>query len=80
MDALNGMRNLQSQSRKEDVTTNAFKKPEGLHLPFCFEKVCGHMNRKNATIRTTQAHIDTLNTEQWVTYHLDFSDNKDLVN
>ena len=80
MDAVNGMRNLEGKSRKEDVTRNAFKKLEGLHLPSLLQKVCAHMNLKDATIHSTQAHIDALITEQWVTFHLDHPDNKDFIN
>ena len=79
-DAFIGMRNLQSKSRKEDVTRNAFKKLEGLHLPSLLQKACAHMNLKESTIHSTQTYIDTLITEQWVTFHLDHPDNKDFVN
>ena len=67
-------------SKKEDVTRNAFKKLEGLHLPSLLQKVCAHMNLKESTIRSTQTCSDALITEQWVTFHLDHPDNKDLVN
>ena len=39
-----------------------------LHL---LEKVCNHMNTKDATVRSTQGVIDTLITEQWVSFHLE---------
>ena len=64
MDAVNGTRNLQGKSRKEDVTRNAFNKLGKLHLPSVLQKVCVHMNLKDATIRSTQAHIDALIMEQ----------------
>ena len=38
------------------------------------------MNLKDATICSTEAHIDGLITEQWVTFHLDHPGNKDFVN
>ena len=75
MNALKGMRNLGDRSRREDVTRNAFKKLEGLHPPNLLQKVCAHMNLKNATIRSTQADIDALIMEQWVTFHVDDPDN-----
>ena len=38
--AVTGMKNLESKSKREDVTRNAFKKLEGLHLPiFCRKSV-----------------------------------------
>ena len=74
------MKNLKSKSRKEDVTRNAFKKLEGLHLPSLLQRVCAHMNLKESTIRSTQTYIDALITEQLVTFHLDHPDNKDFVN
>ena len=74
------MKNLEGKSKKEDVTRNAFKKLEGLHLPSLLQNVCAHMNLKDSTLRTTQNYIDTLITEQWVTFHLDHPDNKDFVN
>ena len=79
-DAVTGMRNLDGKSRKEDVRRNAFTKLEGLHLPSLLQKVCPHMNLKNATIRSTQSQIDLLITEQWVTFRLDHPDNRDSVN
>ena len=78
--AVNGMRSLQGKSRKEDVTRNPLKKLEGLHLPSLLQNACAHMNLKDATIPSTQAHIDALITEQWITFHLDHPDNKDFVN
>ena len=74
------MKNLESKSKKEDFTRNAFKKLEWLHLPSFLQKVCAHMNLKESTIRSTQTYIDALITEQWVTFHLDHPDNKDFVN
>ena len=74
------MRNPEGESRKQDVARNAFKSPEGLHLPSSLQKLCVHMNLKNATIHNTQAHIDTLITEQWVTFQLDHPDRKNFVN
>ena len=79
MDAVNGMKNLESRSNKDEITRNAFKKLEGLHLPSLLQKVCAHMNLQDATIRSTQAHIDMLITEQWVKFHLDHPDNKEFV-
>ena len=79
-DAVTGMKNLESKSKKEDVTRNAFKRLEGLHLPNLLQKVCAHMNLKQSTLRSTQNYIDAWNTEQWVTFHLDHPDNKDFVN
>ena len=74
------MKNLQTKSKKGDVTRNAFKKLEGLHLPSLLQKVCAPMNLKDSTLRTTQNHIDALITEQWVTFHLYHPDNKQYVN
>ena len=74
------MKNLESKSKKEEITRNVFKKLEGLHLPGLLQKVCAHMNLNESTIRSTQTYIDTLMTEQWVTFHLDHPDNKDFVN
>ena len=48
------MKNLENKSKKEDVTRNAFRKLEGLHLPSLLQKVCAHMNLKDSTLRTTQ--------------------------
>ena len=79
MDAVNGMRKLEGWSTKEEVRRGAFRKLEGLHLPSLLQKVCAHTNLKDATIRSTQAHIHTLTTEQWGTFHLDHPDNKDFV-
>ena len=73
------MRNLEGKSRKEDVTRNGFKKLEGLHLPSSLQKVCAHTNLKDATICSSQAQIDALITQQWVTFLLDHPDNKDFV-
>ena len=66
--------------KKEDVTRNAFRKLEGLHLPSLLQNVCAHMNLKDSTLRTTQNYIDALITEQWVIFHLDHPDNKPYVN
>ena len=57
------MRNLEGKRRKEDLTRNASKKMEGLHPPSLLQKVCAQMNLKDATIRSTQVHIDRLITE-----------------
>ena len=73
------MKNLESKSRKEDVTRNALKKLEGLHLPNLLQKVCAHMNLKDSTLRSTQNYIDALITEQWVIFHLDHPENKQYV-
>ena len=62
------------------MTSNAFKKLEGLHLPSLLQKMFAHLNLKDATIGSTQSHIDALITEQWVTFHLDVPDNKDFIN
>ena len=56
------------------------KKLYGLDLPSSLEKVSAHMKMKDATIRSTQVQINMLIMEQWVTFHLDQSDNKDFVN
>ena len=74
------MKNLQNRNKKEDVTRNAFKKLEGLHLPSLLQKVCAHMNLWDSTLRTTQNYIDALITEQWVFFPLDHLDNKQYVN
>ena len=74
------MKNLESKSRKGEVTRNVFKKLEGLHLPRLLQKVCAHMNLKDSTLRSTQNYIDALITEQWVIFHLDHPDNKQYVN
>ena len=79
-DAVTGVRNLEGNSRTEDVTGNAFKKLEELHLPSFLQKVCAHMNLKDATIRSTQSQIYALITEQWATFHFDHSDDKDFNN
>ena len=74
------MKNLESKSKKQDVTRNAFKKLQGPHLPSLLQKVCAHMNLKESTIHSTQTYIDALITEQQVTFHLDNPDKKDFVN
>ena len=74
------MKNLGTKSKKWDVTRNAFKKLEGLHLPSLWQKVCAHMNLKDSTLHTTQNYIDALITEQWVIFHLDRPDIKHYVN
>ena len=74
------MKNLENKSRKDEVTKNAFKKLEGLHLPSLLRKVCAHMNPKDSTLRTTQNYIDAQIMDQWVTFHLDHPDNKQYVN
>ena len=74
------MKNLESKSRKEDVTRNAFKKLEGLHLPSLLQNVCAHMNLEDSTLRSTQNYIGALITEQLVIFHLDHPDNKLYVN
>ena len=74
------MKNLETKSRKDEVTRNAFKKLEGLHLPSSLQKVCAHMNLKESTLKTTQNYIDAQITEQWVIFHLDHPDNKQYVN
>ena len=80
MDLVNGIKDLESRSRKEDVSRNALRRLEGLHLPCLLQNVCAHMNLKDAARHSTQAHSDTLLTEESVTFHLDHPDNKDLVN
>ena len=74
------MNNLKIKSRKDEVTRNAFKKREGLHLRSLLRKVCAHMNLKDSTLRTTQNYIDAQITDQWVIFHLDHPDNKQYVN
>ena len=74
------MKNLESRSKQQDVTRNAFKKQEGLHLPSLLQKLCAHMKLKESTIRSSKTYIDVLITEQWVTLHLDNPENKDFVN
>ena len=74
------MKNLVSKGKKGDVTRNAFKKLEGLHLPSLLQKVCAHMNLKDSTLSTTRNYIHALITEPWVTFHLANPDNKDYVN
>ena len=54
------MKNLESKSKTEDVTKNAFKKLEGLHLPRLLQKVRAQMNLKEWTIESTQIYIDCL--------------------
>ena len=73
------MKNLENKRRKEEVTRNAFKKLEGLHLPSLLQKVCAHMKLKDSTLRTTQNYIDAQITDQWVIFHLDHLDNKQYV-
>ena len=79
-EAVTGMKNLETKSRREEVTRNAFKKLEGLHLPSLLQKVCAHMNLRDSTLRTTQNYIDAQIMEQWVIFHLDHPDNKQYVN
>ena len=79
-EAVTGMKNPEKKSKKEDVTRNAYKKLEGLHLPSLLQKVCAHMNQRDSTLRTTQNYIDALISEQWVIFHLDHRDNKQYVN
>ena len=74
------MKNLEAKSRKEEVTRNASRKLEGLHLPSLLQKVCAHMNPKDSTLRGTQNYIAAQITEQWVIFHLDHPDNKQYVN
>ena len=74
------MKNLKSKSRKGDVTRNAFKKLEGMHLPSLLQKVCAHMNLKESTLPSTQNYFDALITEQWGIFHLHHPDNKQYVN
>ena len=57
------MKNLESKSRKEEVTGNAIKKLEGLHLPSLLQKVSTHMNLKDSTSRSTKNYIDALITD-----------------
>ena len=58
------MKNLKSKSRNREVTRNAFKKLEGLHLPSFLQKVCAHMNLKDSTLGSDRNYIDALITEQ----------------
>ena len=74
------MKNLETKSRKEEVTRNALKKLKGLHLPSLLQKVCAHMNLKDSTLRTSQNYIDAQITEQWVIFHLDLPDNQKYFN
>ena len=74
------MKNLESKSKKEDVTRNTFKKLKGLHLQRLLQKVCPHMYLKDSTIHSTQTYIDAFITKQCVTLHLDHPDNEDFVN
>ena len=74
------MKNFESKSKKADVTRNAFKKLEGLHLPSLLQKVCAQMNLKDSALRSTQNQIDALITEQWVIFLLYHPDNKQYVN
>ena len=74
------MKALETKSRKEEVTRNAFKKLEGLHLPRLLQKVRAHMNLKDSPLRTTQNYIDAQITDRWVIFHLDHPDNKQYVN
>ena len=74
------MRNLEGKGRNEDVTRSAIRNLEGLHVFNFLQKVCAHMNLKDATIQSTQADIDVLSTEQWVTFHLDYPDDNDFGN
>ena len=69
------MKNLKGKSKKGDVTSNAFKKLEGLHLPSILQNIRAHMAVEDWNLRTTQNYIDALITEQWVTFHLDHPDN-----
>ena len=64
------MKNLESKSKKEDVTRNAFKTLEGLHLRSLLQNVWAHMNLRDSTLPTDQNYIDALFTEQWLTFHL----------
>ena len=52
------MKNFENKSKKEEVTRNAFKKLEGLHLPSLLQKVFAHMNLKESTLRTTQNNME----------------------
>ena len=74
------MKNVETKSRKGEVTRNASEKLEGLHLPSLLQKACAHMNLKDSTLRTTQNYIDAQIAEQWVIFHLDHPDNKQYVN
>ena len=74
------MKNLENKSKKEEVTRNAFKKLEGLHLPSLLQKVRAHINLKDSTLRTTQNYIDAHITDQWIIFHLDHPDSKQYVN
>ena len=74
------MKNLENKSKQEDVTRNAFKKLEGLHLPSLLQTVHAHMNPKDSTLRTTKNYIDVLISDQWVKFHVDHPDNKQYVN
>ena len=40
------MKSLETKSKKDDVTRNAFKKLEGLHLPSLLQNICVQMNMK----------------------------------
>ena len=79
MDAVNGIKNLESRSKKDEIPRSAFKKLEGTQIPSLLQKVFAHTNLQDATIRSTQAHIDMLITEQWVKFHLEHPDNKEFV-
>ena len=74
------MKNLETKSRREEVTKNGFKKLDGLHLSSLLQKVYVHMNLKDSTLHTTQNYIDAQITEQLVIFHLDHPDNKQYVN
>ena len=74
------MKNLETKSSKEEVTRNAFKNLEGLHLPSLLQNVCVHMNLKDSTSRTTQNYIEAQIMDQRVIFHLDNPDNKQYVN
>ena len=43
------MKNLESRSKKEEVTRNAFKKVEGLHWRSPLQNAYAHMSLKDAT-------------------------------
>ena len=58
-DAVTGMKNLESTSNNKDVTRNAFKRLERLHLPRLLHKVCAHTNLKESTIQSTKTYILT---------------------
>ena len=79
METVNGMKNWENRSTKENIARNAFKTLDGLHLPSSLQKACAHMTLMDATIRSTQAHIDMLITEICVTFHFDQTNNKDFV-